>query len=83
MPAASRKGNKSGPLVLPEGQGSGRGRMGYIIHPRRRCFASKAGRRIILLLSTEYGKHYYSNGFSIVQRGMEAVQVVIAVELKL
>ena len=31
MPAASRKGNKSGPLVLPEGQGSGRGHIGYII----------------------------------------------------
>ena len=31
MPAASRKGNNSGPLVLPEGQESGRGHMGYII----------------------------------------------------
>ena len=31
MPAASRKGINSGPLVLPEGRESGRDRMGYII----------------------------------------------------
>ena len=33
--------------------------------------------------STWYAKAYYLNGFSIKQRGMAVVQVVIAVELKL
>ena len=53
MPAASRKGNNSGPLVFPDGQETGQGPHGLYYFSRRRCSASKAGRRVILLLSTQ------------------------------
>ena len=43
MPAASRRGNNSGPLVLPDGQGSGRGQMGYIISLAEDALRAKQG----------------------------------------
>ena len=50
MPAASRKGNNSGPLVLPDGQEIGRGHMGYIISLAEDAYLVRNGLLFVSLL---------------------------------